>query len=439
MGWMRDFAWTARLVNCICWFLTLFLGCFGSEPDEDPPTAPPTPAVAKELLRDAPRAQLLWKTPQPVDGYAIVGDIDLDEQVEIVTVRKARDLEAGDVTLHTVGPRSVALRAELSLLSSAGQPVGRPSVARLGDVTGDGLADFAVGRVLRRGPTAVGLVEIFEGNHPAPPNEPSQFFELAVPVRASGLTLVGTGDVDGDDYADFVVSPVVPGARSRSWWRAMGGPAGVKVSTSAELMDGATLPGGGAAVTAGDLDGDGLQDVALGVPEDEGGRVMVHLGTLAGLRPNPDSLVVGGDQQGFGRDLLIVPEGGGGGLWVASATLKPGAIGGYVDVVQYVPGDDGYQRQGQSTVCRRTTGRPAIALFGFGGGPAALCIEDPGRVAAYDIAVKPPQLLFDLEAVGADVDVDTLGDLLALRVPDTPGGAATLHLFRLAGTGGPTP
>lgn len=156
------------------------------------------------------------------------------------------------------------------------------ALAQLGDLDGDGRPDFAVGAP-RAAPNGLetGRVRVHRGRDGA---------VLAVldgdePGERFGAALASLGDVDGDGVPDFAVSsPRHGGSRGR-----------VRVYSGATFQvlwarDGAAAAARFGATIAGigDIDGDGMSDLAVGAPYDSSGgnaagRVTLHSGATGAL------------------------------------------------------------------------------------------------------------------------------------------------------------
>ncbi|MFH1826109.1 MAG: FG-GAP-like repeat-containing protein [bacterium] len=137
------------------------------------------------------------------------------------------------------------------------------SVASAGDVNGDGYADFIVGAIFTdpSGRTNAGSVYVYSGLNG---NELYQI-DGAAEGDWLGWSVAGAGDVDNDDYDDFII-----GAHRAD-------PGGLEDAGSAYIYSGKTgslieQKNGSAAgdnfgfsvASAGDVDGDGKADVIIG-------------------------------------------------------------------------------------------------------------------------------------------------------------------------------
>ncbi|MFT7464280.1 MAG: hypothetical protein ACI9EF_002630 [Pseudohongiellaceae bacterium] len=168
------------------------------------------------------------------------------------------------------------LNAQSTLKSwtgASGQAFFGRSVAALGDVDNDGVSDIVVGDVFGAG--FVGSAHVYSGKSSAP------LFTVRgqVPGENFGAAVVGCGDVNGDGVPDFAVgSPLNSVAGSSA------GQVVVCSGTNGDIL--ATLAGaapdsyfGAALANLGDLDGDGIAELAVGAPrqgDNQSGAVWVY-------------------------------------------------------------------------------------------------------------------------------------------------------------------
>jgi len=173
------------------------------------------------------------------------------------------------------------------------------SLAGLGDVDGDGLADVAIGITGHDGRGKdVGEVRVYRGTRDGLSAQPIWRHEGYGSACQMGVSVAGQGDVDGDGHDDLAVgaygyatSPSAGGAgavfvfrgtgdrrgfeRDPAWWTSLGQPEALF----------------GSAVALADLDGDGHADVIAGAPRWRAGSTQIGLvavfrgaGRIAGSR-----------------------------------------------------------------------------------------------------------------------------------------------------------
>ena len=263
-----------------------------------------------------------------LDVLAVLGDGDdtIDASIVGVPLNVVLNLSTGDgddrIEVNVSGPNDVVtgagsgvphVKAFTGTTSAETQSfiaydsafTGGVRVAT-GDVNGDGVADIITGA----GPGAGPHVKVFDGRTNA---EIRSFFAYG-PTFLGGV-FVAAGDVNGDGFAD-IITGAGPGA----------GPH-VKVfdgRTNAEIRNffayGATFAGG-VRVAAGDVNGDGFADIITGVGPGAGPHVKVFDGrTTAEIRSffayDPSFtggvFVAAGDVNGDGRDDIVTgPDAGG--------------------------------------------------------------------------------------------------------------------------------
>ncbi|HEX3345651.1 MAG TPA: FG-GAP-like repeat-containing protein, partial [Polyangiaceae bacterium] len=330
-------------------------------------------------------------------GDVVVGDSDAFAPTQHVYVHRGG---AG-------GPAP----APSSVLSAAAPVAGyASSLASAGDVDGDGYADLLVGS------PGESSVYVYRGGPAGFADPPSAV--LAGPAKSSfGAAVSGAGDVDGDGYADVVVGAPLraPPAGSTVQGAATlyyGGPGGLSASSrSVELgpragSDAQTL--GTFVSTAGDLDGDGLADVAVwgGIETTDPQYVLVYLGSARPFGAAPSALLQydGATPTWLGHANLLACAGDTNG-------------DGYADLVVStpVPPNQGFTIDHLSL------------FFGGPGGPALV----PSRRIVSPLAQMDH---FGLSVAALDADGDGLDDLAASAASyATPSVSAQLFVGTPAG------
>lgn len=165
------------------------------------------------------------------------------------------------------------------------------SVAMAGDVNGDGYSDMLAGaHQFDNGQSNEGIGALILG---APNGLGSvTFLECNQPGAMMGFAVAGAGDVDGDGFSD-----VMAGARLYTNGQALEGAAFVfrgsangLITANPTVIEGNQVDArlGHALSSAGDVNGDGFSDIALGAYlYDKGssneGAVMIHYGSANGV------------------------------------------------------------------------------------------------------------------------------------------------------------
>ena len=231
---------------------------------------------------------------------ASVGDVNGDGFTDLVVGAP----EAGYAAQYLGSASGIQSGVSRQLTAAGSSRLGQ-MVDGAGDINGDGYADVVV---LASGS---GGAYVFYGSSGGLPGTPS--IALTPPAGATGVS--GAGDVNGDGYADLVVS--APSANSVYVY--FGGPTGVANAPSQTLSANLTgLSFGPGISAAGDVNGDGYGDVAVGNYTMR--AVYVFLGGSAGLGSTPQVTLTGpgssfgfsvsgaGDMNGDGRSEIVVTD-----------------------------------------------------------------------------------------------------------------------------------
>jgi hypothetical protein len=184
---------------------------------------------------------------------------------------------ADQMTIVPMGPQV----AHVFTPALAGSGFGR-SVAGVGDVNGDGVPDLAVGGPLTTpmvGQIMAGAATVYDGRTGAA----IYAWSNAGQFEQFGRSVAGAGDVNGDGLSDVIVGvPGVAGAFFGNRVEVRSGSTGAVLLTftgaSGETF-GETVAG------PGDLDGDGTPDVLVGAPLANGGqgRALTYSGATGSL------------------------------------------------------------------------------------------------------------------------------------------------------------
>jgi hypothetical protein len=230
-------------------------------------------------------------------ALAPAGDVNGDGFVELAVGAYRAASGAGRVYLFAGGAGGLGSSPIVTLNGRDGADADFGfAVAPAGDVNGDGYADLIVGA-----PTALSLVGrayVFLGGAAGLATTPAAAW-TSPDGRGSnfGLVVAGAGDVNGDGFADVLVA--APGAMTATGrvYLYLGGAAGLPAAATAVLTgpDGTLSDFGGAVACAGDVNGDGYADVAVGADRvgSFAGRVYLYLGGAAGLAATPAAVLPG--------------------------------------------------------------------------------------------------------------------------------------------------
>jgi len=181
------------------------------------------------------------------------------------------------------------------------------SVASAGDVNGDGFADIHVGASGYDNPQVdEGRAFVYHGSASGPSLTPDFIAESnqASAVFGRGMT---AGDVNGDGFDDLIVGTQGYDSDQLNEGRVYiykGSPQGLKKKPLAILeFNEAEARFGNQVRTAGDVNGDGFSDVIANLINSPTPRVILYLGSPTGPGSTPDAILQADQPAQFGIDL----------------------------------------------------------------------------------------------------------------------------------------
>lgn len=252
----------------------------------------------------------------PVSVLVAAGDVDGDGYADIiggdpgyaagdsVYAGRAYIFHGEPDSLHNVLPSVVINHQGLTVIGFG------KSMQYAGDINGDGYSDVVIGdhNFIKSTTNYEGRAYVYYGSANGLPEVPDVTLDVNQPGCKLGYSVSG-GDMNGDGYADVIVSaPLYNGTQ--------GGVFIYYGSSSGLVMTPATITGvsgqhiGYAVAGAGDLNGDGYGDVLISAYNEvvtiDTGKVFVYYGSASGLPATPDLVLQGTNEPemaGFGRSL----------------------------------------------------------------------------------------------------------------------------------------
>jgi hypothetical protein len=212
-------------------------------------------------------------------GYSVstAGDVNGDGYSDVIVGARRYDGvwdDQGQASVFLGGPGGVASTPVWTAVGDTAEAWFGWSVATAGDVNGDGYDDVLVG-VFNYGSSQSqaneGRVCLYLGSSAGPAVAPSWTWESNQPGAHAGSSVATAGDVNGDGYDDVIVGAMGwtngAGANAGAAFLFLGGPTGLAASPVWTVSP--TVAGsffGYSVATAGDVNGDGLADVIVGAP-----------------------------------------------------------------------------------------------------------------------------------------------------------------------------
>ncbi len=288
----------------------------------------------------------LGETPQRVfhgvaqdDGFGFsaagVGDVDGDGYADVIVgahgASPGGHSGVGSTSVFHGSASGIAETAARVLEGTArGERFGY-TVRGAGDVNGDGYSDVAVTAVYGSpgGVTNAGTVSVFLGSATGLPMAAARVLRGGAAGDQFGNSLSTAGDVNGDGYSDLVVGAngSDPGGHERAGTASVyhGSASGLPLTAAVVLGGDAALDFFSCTAGAGDVNGDGFDDLVVGAfGATRGGRR--ELGVVS---------IFHGSTKGIPTTAVRVIEGTAAGDFFGNAASSAGDVDGdgYADVV----------------------------------------------------------------------------------------------------------
>lgn len=215
---------------------------------------------------------------QDVDGFSI-SDGDCDDLNDRVFPGAGEFLDSVDNDCDGLTQTIAVTSGNSNFLGEAAEDQAGFRVARAGDVNGDGFGDFLIGAPFHdAGGTDAGKVYLLYGGDNLSVGlslaDADAFLVGEAAGDHFGHTVTGTGDVDKDGFADFLIGAPGPS----KVYLILGGEGLTGGLSPSIVYTGDPSSESGASISgAGDVNGDGLADFLIGAPGSTSSAGKTHL------------------------------------------------------------------------------------------------------------------------------------------------------------------
>ncbi|MCE7060500.1 FG-GAP-like repeat-containing protein [Dyadobacter sp. CY343] len=268
---------------------------------------------------------------------ATAGDVNGDGYSDIIIGANMYDkgqTNEGAAFMHYGSAQGINMVAAATLESNQAEAQFGYSVASAGDVNGDGYADVIVGAMYYdNGQSNEGAAFVYQGSQIGISATPVSTLESNQAGAQFGSNVASAGDVNGDGYSDVIVGAVTydnGNADEGGAFVWLGEAKGIDMVTSSKLetsQAGSSM--GNSVANAGDVNGDGFEDILVGAPFYDNGQV--DEGVVFLYHGSPDGVL---DNQ------IVVSYGNQSNAFFGHSVSTAGDINGdgYDDIVIGAPG-----------------------------------------------------------------------------------------------------
>ncbi len=231
------------------------------------------------------------------------GDVNGDGFDDVIIGADGYANFTGRAYVHHGSASGVGQRADLILTGGAVDGWFGDSVSGAGDVNGDGYDDVIIGASGYDSGSlnAVGRVVIHHGSASGVSSSANLTLTGSAAVDRLGCSVSGAGDVNGDGYDDVIIGAYGHAIFIGRAYVHHGSASGLGIAPSLTLTGGTEATLGNSVSGAGDVNGDGYDDVIIGangyahLTNRFTGAVYIHHGSPTGVSSTSSSMLVGND------------------------------------------------------------------------------------------------------------------------------------------------